>query len=619
MERKMILSEEQHFAARHTEGPCLVLAVPGAGKTTVILHRAKFLIEEAGVDPKNILSVTFSKAQASDMERRFKTFNKPYPVRFSTIHSLAFGVIKDYAKKLGVNYRLIESPKNPINKYSIIREIVKKQSGEFLNDDLSESLFGGIGFVKNAMISPDEFPNSFERVKFSEVFYEYERIKRENDYIDFDDMLSLTLEAFEKTDILDSYRSRYPFIQMDEGQDSSVIQVKIIQMLSSPLNNLFVVADDDQAIYGFRGADPSWLLGFKNSYPNAKFYFIEENYRSQKNIVNQLNGFIVRNKSRYKKTIHTKKSVASPIVAVKPRDMESQYRYIVNEIKKNPMQTAILYRNNLSAIGLVNAFEREKIPFGIRDLKLKFFDHRMLRDIKAFFAFARDPKDFNAFEKIFFKMKGYISRKQMNFAKNHSANLPVLDRIMDFPNLPAFYREGISELKYDFKKLTRLSPNIAIEWIEYQLDYERYLKENAQNYELSFHSLKHALYFLKSIAQKTETVEDFYDRLELLKNLCANSLYNKAEVILSTIHASKGLEFERVFIVDLFEGILPNSGAIEENLKKNNLPLEEERRLFYVAMSRAKSHLCLISPKSLENEEIESSSFLKELIDNSVS
>lgn len=612
----MILSDAQQSAIKHTNGPCLVLAVPGAGKTTVILHRLRYLIEEVGVPANKILSITFSKAQALDMENRFKKEFTPYPVKFSTIHSLAYSVLRDHARKQGINYILIESTNNKISKYSIVRDIIKNISGEYMTDDLSENIFNAIGYVKNSMTDPETYKDTNDIVDyFPKVFREYEAIKRKNNYIDFDDMLTLTYEILcSDKAILYSYRNKYEYIQLDEGQDTSFVQVKIIELLSKPKNNLFVVADDDQSIYSFRGADSQWLLNFKETYKDAKFYFIEENYRSQKYIVDALNKFIINNKNRYKKIVRTRKNKTLPIEIVKPKDLIDQYKFIEEKIKKDNEDIAILYRNNLSAIGLIDYFEKRNIKFKLKDTKLNFFRHRVLYDLIAFFKFAYDDKNIDAFERIYFKMKGYISKKQVLFAKNYSATMPIFDRILNFPDLPPFYIENIMELKYDFKKLATLKPYDALDWIEYALDYRRYIKENSGIYGMSVHTMELVFFYLKLIAKDTKDTNELFQRIKLLEKLSLLSHKNEGAIILSTIHRAKGLEFKNVILIDLFEGILPNQLSKEQVIKNNPLLFEEERRLFYVGMSRAKESLTLIAPRTLDNENCDQSSFIDELI-----
>lgn len=617
----MKLSKEQNSALQHFEGPALVLAVPGAGKTTVLLKRTLNLIEKHGVRPHHILSITFSKAAATDMERRFQQQEKPFPVHFSTIHGLAYQLLRDYGKKVRQNYTLIESGANAVNKYSILKDIHRSLNQEFINEERLENLIGEIGYVKNSLMNPKAFEEAKRSSveQFTRIYQRYESYKRENHLIDFDDMLTLSLEILQtQPDILAHYRSIYHFIQVDEGQDTSKVQVEIIRQLAEPKNNLFVVADDDQSIYGFRGAYPKWLLDFKTLYPKAEIFFMQQNYRSSENIVQALNTFIEKNKKRYRKTLKTDRPTETPIHVVKVKDPEKQYEYLRKDLEKNVGKTsAILYRNNISAIGLIDFLDFHQIPFYLRDLKVKFFQHWMLYDIFKFLRFAHDPTDFESFSDIFYKMKGYISRKQINYASKLSSSMPVLDRILDFPAIPYYYIPALNELKYDFRRLTRLKPFDAIEFIEYNMEYGKYLRENSVKNGTTYAALETILFYLKEIAKKSSSVDDFSHRLNYLRDKLKEPCFDETAVTLSTIHGAKGLEFDNVYIIDLIDGTFPATSSIDDLALKRPDAMEEERRLFYVGMSRAKSKLTLLSPVSGGSERHEPSRFIGEIVPKS--
>lgn len=603
----MKLSNEQQSAVMHYTGPCLVLAVPGAGKTTVLLNRTVNLTKEYGVNPQKILSITFSKAQAMDMERRFRN-KKSLPAKFSTIHALCFQVLRDYGIKNRKNYCLIEDTSLKENKYRILAGLYRELNNEYVSEEKLDDLLLEIGYIKNSMLDPNYHETQIDN--FKEIFMRYEAYKRKKNLIDFDDMLTLTDEIF-KTDreILEKYRDKYEFIQLDEGQDTSKVQVEIIKNLAYPKNNLFVVADDDQSIYGFRGAYPEWLLNYKNAFPDAKVFFIEKNYRSAQNIVEVLNTFIEKNANRYKKTLKTDIPASVPINVVKVKTPDKQYQYILEDLKKSPYkESAILYRNNLSSVGLVDYFSYHDVKFFLRDSKLKFFNHRILRDIFSFLRFSRNPKDINSFEEIFYKMKGYISRKQIEYAKINHTSADVLDRILSMPYLKDFYIDILNELKFDFRRLQKLKPIDAIDFIEYELGYSEYIRENIVKYGTTNNSLNSILYYLKEIAKKTETLDDFSLRLRDLNEIVKSREY--APIIFSTIHSAKGMEFDNVYIIDLNEGTFPSIKDDENEIQT----LEEERRLFYVGLSRAKTKLTLLYPTCMDQENLKASRFIGEIV-----
>lgn len=616
----MNLSKEQEKAIQHINGPALVLAVPGAGKTTVLIHRTVNLILNHNVSPERILSITFSRASAKDMKERFnRSFSdiSSIPINFSTIHSFCFSLIREYAYTNKIKYRLIEEDTNQLNKYNLIKKIYLDTNHEYITEEKLESLLNSIGYIKNMMLSVEEFVkhNKPDIENFKIIYNHYEKYKRDNNLIDFDDMLTTTLEILISNKyMLDKYRAKYDFIQVDEGQDTSKAQLEIIKLISSPNNNLFIVADDDQSIYGFRGAYPKGLLNFNKIYSNGKLFFMEQNYRSSKNIVSVCNQFIKKNTLRYNKNISTDNSYIEPINIIKVNSIDDQYKYIIDDLKnRDSSNCCVLYRNNLSSIGIIEFFERNNIPFYMRDIKVRFFNHWMIQDIINFMIFSKDTSNMDIYETLYYKKRGFISKKQINYAKTLNYNLCVFDRITYFPEISNFYKSTLKELKYDFKRLSKLDPAKAINFIEHELEYERYLKENSMKFGYTYDALKTTLYYLKLIASKTETLDDLIQRLKHLEYLCRNSRNIKNTVTLSTIHSAKGLEFDRVYMIDLVDGDFPSISSIEACEKGKYELIEEERRLFYVGMTRAKYHLSLITMNSIGDKSVEPSRFLLEL------
>jgi len=616
------LSAEQINAINHINGPALVLAVPGAGKTTVLIHRTKRLLDN-GIDPSKILSITFSKASATDMKSRFQ---RSFPdissvdIRFSTIHAFCFGLLRDYAEISKISFKLIEDDKNPINKYSLLKKIYLEINNEFITEEKLESLLNSIGYIKNMMMTVEEFVVTNKDIdRFTDIYNSYESFKKNNNMIDFDDMLSISLEILSNNRyLLNKYKKRYEYIQLDEGQDTSKIQLEIIKLLASPNNNLFIVADDDQSIYGFRGAFPKGLLNFKNIFPNGKLFFMEKNYRSTKNIVAICNDFIKTNTQRYKKEISTDNKYLEPVNLVKVKSIENQYNVLLEELKdKDLSKCCILYRNNLSSVGVMEILEKNNIQFYARDTKLRFFNHWVLNDILSFMNFANDTTNIEIYENIYYKTKGYISKKQVNFAKTLDYRMIVFDRIMEYPGLNEFYKRNIRDLKFDFKKITKLKPRAALKYIEEDMEYGEYLKENAVKFGYTYDTLKTIIFYLKLIAKDCNDFSEFVGRLKHLRYLASNSNKNKEVITLSTIHSAKGLEFDYVYMIDLVEGDFPSISSVEAYEKGDIEPIEEERRLFYVGMTRAKYHLTLLTMNQIEDKETEPSRFLKELERNS--
>lgn len=619
----MNLSKEQNLAINHILGPALILAVPGAGKTTVLVYRTYNLIKNHKVDPKRILSITFSKSSAKDMKERFyNTFSQfPSLVHFSTIHSFCYNLIREYAYMNRIKYTLIEDTRNPRNKYNLLKNIYFDLNKDYITEDKLDLLLNTIGYMKNMLISGDDYikENKVHIDRFIDIYNIYEEYKKQHNLIDFDDMLTISLEILTSNKyLLEKYRSKYDFIQVDEGQDISKVQMEIIYLISEPNNNLFIVADDDQSIYRFRGAYPKGLFDFNKKYNNAKLFFMETNYRSSKNIVSTCNEFIKTNTQRYKKEIRTDNGFVEPINIIKVKTLVDQYKFIIKDIKnKDLSEICILYRNNISSVGIMETLERNNVPFYMKDTKLRFFNHWLVQDIINLMTFANNPCDLDLYEKFYYKIKGYISKKQIHFAKSQDHNLSVFYRILLMPDLTYHYRRTLSELENDFKRLSKLKPLEAIEHIEYTLEYNNYLKENSIKFGYTYDNLVTILNYLKLIAKETKNLREFLGRLKYLEYLSTSSKDIGSAITLSTIHSAKGLEFKRVYMVDLVDGEFPNSSSIESFERDNVELLEEERRLFYVGMTRAKEYLALLTMTSLGYKRFKSSRFLHELEYNS--
>lgn len=607
----MKLTSSQLIAVEHFKGPAIVLAVPGAGKTTMILHRIKRLIDR-GVDPKNILTITFSKAQAIDIKMRYNIMFGGENVLFSTIHAFCYSIVRDYSRKSGKSLSLIDS--NLKKKYEILRDIYRDVNKTYPTEERIETAISEVGYCKNMMLSP----NSFAKLKRCDTdnfvkFYEtYEKYKKDKNLIDFDDMINLSYEILKSdASIRKKYRDRFKFIQLDEGQDTSRSQFQVLKLLAKPDNNLFVVADDDQSIYGFRGANTEELFNLQKEYNDIATFYMEENFRSTKNIVNIANIFIAQNEKRFDKTVFTSNPFAKPVNIIKVKEPKDQYEFIEKELQKGVGDIAVLYRNNLSSIGLVEYFERRDYDFNIKDKKTKFFSHFITKDILDILNFSRDLSDIDLYEKFYFKLDGYISKKHIEYLKkNRGKN--IFNILKDYPGLPSFYHKNINKLLVGFRKIARSDVYEAINYIDREMGYGNYLKENSKRFMETEASLNEYLYYLKLIAKSTKTLDLFIGRLKELEYDLLKSRNDNAKLTFSTIHSAKGLEFSRVFVVDLYEGTLPSTASIDTIGEDEEL-FCEERRLFYVAMTRAKKELYLMYSHYTNGRKNEISSFVTDL------
>lgn len=617
------LTPQQQEIVCTTKGPLCAIAVPGSGKTLTYVVRIAYLILVKKVAPERILALTFSRAAARDMEERFLTLFGDMvegAVHFSTIHSFALGVVRRYKEKTGLSFHILEGENAPENKFRILKDIYRHINQALPSEEKVEELANAVGFVKNMLIKPDNEAGlrkcSFDIENFVEIYKEYEKYKEENRYMDYDDMLVKALDILKNDkDLLEEYQKKYAYIQLDEGQDTSKIQHEIVKLLARPDNNLLLVGDDDQSIYRFRAAFPEEMLNFQKTYPNAKILYMEENFRSTRNIVETAGKFIETNRIRYKKKVFTRNGEGDSVKIVRLNNDKDQYSYLIRKLKhRNDLsETAILYRNNISAIGLVEQLEREGIPFRIRDYKNHFFSHWVVQDILAFLNLALDDRDIESFSRIYNKGL-YVSNEMLQFVQQGNPSIPVFDRLIDFPYFQhGFQKDHMIRMKWDFYTLAKKPPLKAISFIEEDLGYKKYLQSTSKNAGVSYENAKGVLANLKLIAEGCPTIEGFKERLVYLDDLMKQSRFNEQAVVLSTIHSSKGLEWDNVYMIDLINGQFPTKSSLEKYQEGDPRELEEERRLFYVGMTRARKELKLLTVSLKHNERIEASMFVKEV------
>ncbi|MFD1708166.1 ATP-dependent helicase [Siminovitchia sediminis] len=610
-ETGVILNEVQKKAVLQTEGPLLLLASPGSGKTTTMIMRVGYLIQEKDVSPSRIKAVTFSRASANDMRERFKQFFPELaPVDFSTIHSLAFEIVREQLYIERVNFQIIEGKTaDGLNKKMILRKLFESVVGEMMTDDQLEELMTYISFIKNKMIPKENWHSVKCTVpKSAEILRKYEKCKQSDTnklLLDFDDMLVMANDILENEHkLLKKYQGRYDYILTDESQDTSLLQHQLIEKLVREHQNLCAVADDDQSIYSWRGAEPSYLLGFKKVYPEATVLFMEQNYRSSKDIVETANTFIKQNQNRYAKNMFTHNPSIQPIIFKKFSDYKHQVKYLVKEMKdeENWSDIAVLYRNHSSSISLINTFERAGIPFIVKDADSRFFSHWVVRDILNFMRMTYTDKRPEILEKIFTKLNGYITKKQMIALKRIRNNESVFDNLIDYVQLKDYQVDKLLECKETFRQMKGMPPLHAIHVIRGRLGYDKAIDRMCERLGFRKENLAGILNTLEEIAMDLKTMEEFAARLKHLETTLKTSKYQDSEnaVTFSTFHSAKGQEFEKVYMIDLMDGVIPSS----EDRKGD---LEEAVRLFYVGMTRAKRHLELITYQQRDgSKEIES-------------
>ena len=611
----MKFTSQQVDAIKHFEGPALILAVPGSGKTTVLLNRILNLINNHNIDPSKIISITFSKSQGIDMERRFLAQNPEFrgKITFKTIHAFCYEIVRNYMKLKNIKKTLIEG-NNEFNRILILKRVYYQKNYKKLSDEEINDFFSIYDYTKNKMYDFEGYlrKNHFisNRSLMLKLYNLYDEIKIQNNFMDFNDLLILANEYI-STDkkLLKALKNRYKFFQIDEGQDTSTLQFEIIRKIVFPENNVFIVADDDQSIYSFRGASPENLLNFKNIYPNSKIFFMDKNFRSTKNIIKISNKIIQGNKIRYEKYSKHTTEENSQIMLFKVKNSTIQARELVKRISEiNPNETiGVLYRNNISSLYIADILKNNDIDFFVKENKFDFYSNRILNDVKNILLFSEDTTDLEVFKRIYFKLNAYIKKDFITKLEYKPYNQCVLESLLDLDELNDFYLNKFTSLRNDFKRSKRMKMEDKIDCILYELGYGDYL----DNFN-DFSNLNYNLIFdlIKYLSKDLKTFDEFIEKLDNLKELLKNASSSKSNISISTIHSSKGLEYDNVFIIDLIDGEFPQKSILNSFDEKL---LEEERRLFYVAMTRARKRLFLYTIKERNNLPVEPSIFYNEL------
>lgn len=602
----------QEKAIKHGKGPMLVLAGPGSGKTLVITRRTRNLIEEYGVDPRNILVITFTKAAADEMKERFQKLmgGRHYPVNFGTFHAIFFTILR-YAYQYTANNIIRDDVKK-----QFLRESIEKQELEIEDEkDFLNGIESEISLVKGERINLEHYYsiNCAEDV-FQKIYKEYDDRLRRANLLDFDDMLVYCYELLiERPDILKIWQKKYQYILIDEFQDINKIQYDIIQLLAQPENNLFIVGDDDQSIYRFRGAKPEIMLHFEEDYKDCKKVLLDINYRSTAKIVEAAKRVVKNNQNRFSKNISTIHSEGEEIYLKTFKELKLENQAIVDEIlayhsKGIPLsEIAILFRTNTQPRALLEKCMEYNIPFKMKDSMPNIYEHWIAKNLMGYIRFALGQRERGIFLQIANRPKRYISRESLS------------EPMIDMKHLKEYYSdkdwmiERIEKLEYDIQMLEKMNPYSAINYIRKGIGYEDYLKEYADYRRIKVDELYEVLDEIQESARDYKTYEEWFVHIdeyaeELAEQARRQKENNVDSVTMTTMHSSKGLEFQVVYIIDANEGITPHHKAILE------ADLEEERRMFYVAMTRAKQYLHIYSVQNRYNKELDLSRFVGEIL-----
>ena len=609
----MGFNEAQAQAIQHTDGPCLVLAGPGSGKTLTIVNRVKYLIEKQKVRPEEILVVTFTRFAAAEMKSRlcFVMGKRDLPVTVGTFHGIYYGILK-WAYRMNQENILSET-----EKYQILRGVINKERMEiFDEEDFIQDIVAEIGKVKNNRIPLEEFVSEkCSADAFRNIYRNYERHRKELKKIDFDDMLVLCYELFRsRPDVLAQWQKKFRYVLIDEFQDINRIQYDVIRMLAQPENNLFVVGDDDQAIYGFRGADSELMLGFGKDFPDAKQILLGMNYRSTANIVQNSLKLIENNVERYSKKLEANREGGSCLHIQEVKDPVEEAEYVLEEIQKckengiKEEEIAILFRVHTDARAVVEAMVERKIPFQMKEHLPNIYEHFIAKDIMAYFRLATGKRRRQDFLQVMNRPKRYLGRDSVSGSQ------------VSFEDMRKFYCDKdwmidrIDQFEWDVKMLMKMAPYAAIQYIRKRIGYDDFLKEYAFTHQINRSDLNEVLAEIEEAAKAFSSVEEWFAHVEeyteTLKVKEKERNRPRPGVRLMTIHASKGLEFKQVFLIAANEGRIPYQKA------KTDKEIEEERRLFYVAMTRAKDFLKICYVKIKNGKEVTPSRFVDELLKN---
>ena len=609
----MGFNEAQTQAIQHTDGPCLVLAGPGSGKTLTIVNRVKYLIEKQKVRPEEILVVTFTRFAAAEMKSRLCLVmgKRDLPVTVGTFHGIYYGILK-WAYRMNQENILSET-----EKYQILRGVINKERMEiFDEEDFIQDIAAEIGKVKNNRIPLEEFVSEkCSADAFRNIYRNYEQHRKELKKIDFDDMLVLCYELFRsRPDVLAQWQKKFRYVLIDEFQDINRIQYDVIRMLAQPENNLFVVGDDDQAIYGFRGADSELMLGFGKDFPDAKQILLGMNYRSTANIVQNSLKLIENNVERYSKKLEANREGGSCLHIQEVKDPVEEAEYVLEEIQKckengiKEEEIAILFRVHTDARAVVEAMVERKIPFQMKEHLPNIYEHFIAKDIMAYFRLATGARNRQDFLQVMNRPKRYLGRDSVAGTK------------VSFEDMRKFYCDKdwmidrIDQFEWDVKMLMKMAPYAAIQYIRKRIGYDDFLKEYAFTHQINRSDLNEVLAEIEEAAKAFTSVEEWFTHVEeYTETLRAKEKERnrpRPGVRLMTIHASKGLEFKQVFLIEANEGRIPYQKA------KTDKEIEEERRLFYVAMTRAKDFLKICYVKIKNGKEVTPSRFVDELLKN---
>lgn len=612
----MSLNHAQTEAVAHNKGPCMVLAGPGSGKTLTIAKRIEYLIMKHKVRPEEILVITFTKYAAWEMKNRTRSICGPssYAVTFGTFHGIYYGILK-WAYRLNQSNLLSDE-----EKYRILREILpgidwdQEPEADEEKDYLQE-LAIEIGNVKNNCMDIEEYePVKYTTEKFRKLYRTYEETKKKYRKIDFEDMLIQCRDLFMKRpDILKKWQEKFQYILVDEFQDVNQAQYDVVRMLAAPQDNLFVVGDDDQSVYGFRGAKLGIMMEFMKDYPKARQILLDVNYRSSGYIVKGALRVIGNNKIRFEKKIEAFRKPDETVHVQEVKDPVQEAEYVLERIREyrekgvSYTEMAVLYRTNVDARAMSELMTEYQIPFVMKEHLNNIYEHFIALDMISYLRLSQGEYDRKYFLQIANRPNRYLTRESMKTGN------------VSYESLRRYYRDKdwmvdrIDQLEWDMKMICDKTPYAAIQYIRKRMGYDEFLKEYAAYRKISSEDLFALLEEIWQNSKGYGTIKEWFEHIESYGKMLKEQNKKNGEkegVNLMTMHAAKGLEFDTVFVIEANEGSCPYKKATADE------EIEEERRLFYVAMTRAKRKLVISYVKEKNGKDLLPSRFVSELLLN---
>lgn len=603
------LNQQQQEAVQSTEGAVLLLAVPGSGKTTVLVTRLGYMIYCRNIHPESILTVTYTVVATKDMSKRFADrFGEEMAekLEFRTINGICAKIIQYYGRKIGKTpFELVKEEKNTTG---MLVKICQEHGMGYPTESDLKNVRTMITYIKNMMLNDKEIQKLEEEsdIRIRGIYQAYCSQMREKKWMDYDDQMLYAYKMLRMDSrLLEHFQNLYPYICVDEAQDTSKIQHAIIALLAAKSENLFMVGDEDQSIYGFRAAYPEALLDFEKDHPGAKVLLMEENFRSNAKIVSAADKFIQKNTLRHEKHMKAAREAGADIRKISLKSRKAQYVYLMKIAQECSTETAVLYRDNECAIPLIDLLERKHIPYRMRNAELSFFTHRTVLDIQNIIRFAMNPKDTELFMQIYYRLKLFFRKEDaLNYTNiSKEKDIPVWDAILQYGNLEEYQQNYVRSLRRQMKKLLDMTGDKAVDQILVYMGYQDYLKKMGMN--------ANKLEIVKMIGSREDSPEKLLERLKELERIIREKKEEReCRFILSTMHASKGLEYDTVYLLDVVDGILPEKVLTSMNTasKEEIGAYEEERRLFYVGVTRAKNQLNIFAtgkPSRFCNELLE--------------